>query len=478
MNRKYSFMSVLTLLLVIGFLCTSIISYFVARQSLAEQIAGSTLPLTSDNIYSEIKQDLRRPIFISSLMANDTFVRDWVLAGETNPDKMVRYLREIQQRYATVTSFFISDASHHYYHSSGVLKTVSPDDPQDQWYFNMPKAIEDYQINIDRDTADLTSMTVFINHKVYDYAGNYIGTIGVGLGVTSVKELIETYQERYGRTIFFTDQQGQVTLVGSQYQGPDNLKKIPGLASHLSQLLTVPSTSLTFQQENHPYYLNSRLVNDFDWYLIVLEKETPGEIRVQKALIINIAISLGITAIVMIIAGMTIGSYQKKLQAMATTDKLTCLTNRQMFDFLYQQAWKSSLRHNTALSALLIDIDHFKRVNDTYGHPAGDHVLETVARTLKDTIRGDDCLFRWGGEEFLALLSDCNAAQAMILAERLRSRIQNLTISQGKTTLQVTISLGTAELKPDESAEALIARTDQALYRAKSNGRNRAEVAS
>ena len=323
MNRKYSFMSVLTLLLVVGFLCTSIISYFVARQSLAEQIAGSTLPLTSDNIYSEIQQDLRRPIFISSLMAHDTFVRDWVLAGETNPDKMVRYLREIQQRYATVTSFFVSDSSHHYYHSSGVLKTVSPDDPQDQWYFNMPKVIEDYQINIDRDTADLTSMTVFINHKVYDYAGNYIGTIGVGLGVTSVKGLIETYQERYGRTIFFTNRQGQITLVGSQYRGPDNLKKIPGLDSHISQLLTVPSTSLTFQQDNHPYYLNSRLVKDFDWYLIVLEKETPGEIRVQKALIINIAISLGITAIAMIIAGMTIGSYQKKLQAMATTDKLT-----------------------------------------------------------------------------------------------------------------------------------------------------------
>ena len=149
-----------------------------------------------------------------------------------------------------------------------------------------------------------------------------------------------------------------------------------------------------------------------------------------------------------------------------------------MFDFLYQQAWKASHRHNTALSALLIDIDHFKRVNDTYGHPAGDQVLETVAKTLQDIIRGDDYLFRWGGEEFLALLSDCNAAQAMILAERLRSTIQDLTISQGETALQVTISLGTAELKPDESAEALIARADRALYQAKSNGRNRVEAAS
>lgn len=105
-NRKYSFMSVLAVLLVVGFLFTSIISYFVAKKSLSEQIAGSTLPLTSDNIYSEIQQDLLRPIFISSLMAHDTFVRDWVLGGETDSDKMTRFLSEIQKRYGTVTSFF------------------------------------------------------------------------------------------------------------------------------------------------------------------------------------------------------------------------------------------------------------------------------------------------------------------------------------------------------------------------------------
>lgn len=107
-NRKYSFMSVLAVLLVVGFLFTSIISYFVAKKSLSEQIAGSTLPLTSDNIYSEIQQDLLRPIFISSLMAHDTFVRDWVLGGETDSDKMTRFLSEIQKRYGTVTSFFLS----------------------------------------------------------------------------------------------------------------------------------------------------------------------------------------------------------------------------------------------------------------------------------------------------------------------------------------------------------------------------------
>lgn len=178
----------------------------------------------------------------------------------------------------------------------------------------MANVVEDYLINIDRDTADLTSMTVFINHKVYDYIGHYIGTIGVGLGVRSVQQLIETYQQRYGRTIFFTDRQGIVTLVGSKFDGPHNLREIDGLKAHTTQILTSPSTSLTFEQGNRTYYFNSRLVEDFDWYLIVLENETVGEARIQKTLLINIAISFGITVIVLVIAWMTLGNDQRKLE--------------------------------------------------------------------------------------------------------------------------------------------------------------------
>lgn len=475
MNRKYRFMTLLTVLLVVGFLLTSIFSYFAAQKSLSEQIAVNTLPLTSDNIYSEIQQDLLRPIFISSLMAHDTFVRDWVLAGETDADKMTRYLREIKKRYGTVTAFFVSEMSHHYYHSTGILKTVSMDDPQDKWYFNMSGMLQDYQVNIDRDTADLIRMTVFINHKVYDYLGNYIGTIGVGLAVTSVKNLIETYQQRYGRTIFFTDRQGQATLVGSEFEGHKNLRDIPGLETYTTQILTSPSTSVTFEQNGHKIYFNSRLVEDFNWFLIVLENETAGEARIQKALLINIAISLGITLIVLGIAAATVGNYQKKLETMATTDKLTGLTNRHMFDFLYQQVWRSNKRRRTPLAVLIIDIDHFKQVNDTYGHPTGDRVLQSVSKAMSEVLRDDDILFRWGGEEFLVLLSACNSDQALVLADRIRNRIQELVIYRGDATIKVTVSLGAAELKSDEVVDDFIMRADNALYQAKNNGRNRVE---
>ncbi len=475
MNRKYRFMLLLTILLVTGFLSTSIISYFVAHRSLSEQVSGNTLPLTSDNIYSEIQQDLLRPMFISSLMAHDTFVRDWVVGGETEPDQMVRYLREIQKRYGTVTSFFVSEHSYLYYHSSGILKTVAPEDPQDSWYFNMAREIHDYQINIDRDTADLSHMTVFINHKVFDFVGNYLGTIGVGLDVTSVKKLIETYQKRYGRTVFFTDRQGEVTLVGNGVQCPDNLRKIEGLMPYVTQVLTSPSSSLTIEQEGKKTYFNSRLVEEFNWYLVVLEHGTPGEGRLYGTLLMNIIISLIITLIILVIAAMTLGNYQKKLETLATTDRLTGITSRQMFEILYKQAYKSNLRRQTPLALLLIDIDHFKQVNDTYGHPAGDQVLQGVAQALDQETRGDDVLFRWGGEEFLILLSNCTIDQARTSAERFRSSIEELALYRGDTTLKVTISIGIAQLQDGENIDSLISRADKALYLAKKNGRNRVE---
>jgi len=111
-RRKLIYVLVLAALLITGFMATSLTSYFVARDSLANNISEQMLPLTSDNIYSEIQRDLLRPILISSVMATDTFVRDWKLQGELEPQRIIAYLAEIQQEYDTITAFFVSEESH------------------------------------------------------------------------------------------------------------------------------------------------------------------------------------------------------------------------------------------------------------------------------------------------------------------------------------------------------------------------------
>ena len=122
----------------------------------------SELPLTSDNVYSEIQRDLLPSIFIASLMANDTFLRSWVIGGEKDPASITRYLKEISEKYNTMTSFFVSEKSRIYYQAKGILKKVSPDSPRDVWFFRVRKMDPIYEINVDPDMANHDTMTIFL----------------------------------------------------------------------------------------------------------------------------------------------------------------------------------------------------------------------------------------------------------------------------------------------------------------------------
>ena len=211
-QRKNKLILIVSLLLITGFLATSLASYFASRSSLRSQITKKELPLTSDTIYSEIQRDLLRPIFISSLMANDTFLRDWVIQGEKDEEQIVRYLRAIHNNYNTFTSFFVSEQTKTYYQAKGILKKVSQNQARDDWYFRVRSMKPDYEINVDPDMANRDSMTIFINYRVFDYDKNFIGATGVGLKVCAVKDLIKKYQKSFDRNIYFIDKKGTITL--------------------------------------------------------------------------------------------------------------------------------------------------------------------------------------------------------------------------------------------------------------------------
>ena len=221
--------SMLTVLLCLGFMVTALVNYVTARNLIRESIIGSELPLTSDNIYSEIQKDLVRPIFISSMMAGDTFLRDWMLAGEKDISKISRYLAEVKQRYGAHTSFLVSDRTRNYYQAEGLLKQVSPEAERDVWYYRVRGLTEPYEINVDPDMANKDDLTIFVNYRVLDYQDNLLGATGVGLTVDSVRGLINEYQERYHRTIYFVNPQGRLTLFAGEHALGKNIAEIEGL---------------------------------------------------------------------------------------------------------------------------------------------------------------------------------------------------------------------------------------------------------
>jgi diguanylate cyclase (GGDEF)-like protein len=478
LTKRY-FVIAITLLMTIGFLSTSLISYFVARDSLSKDISEQMLPLTSDNIYSEIQRDLLRPVLISSFMATDTFVQEWVSGGEQSVSAIQSYLTEIRQQFGTITAFFVSEQTRLYYHPDGILRTVLESNPEDAWYFRVRSLTEEYEVNIDLDTADRNRLSIFINYRVLDGSGQYIGVTGVGLSVNAVSELIESYQQRYGRTIYFVDRAGNIALSQSLTDGPLRIQEIPGLADQSEQILNTNSTSFSYASaEGEVVYLNSRLVAEFDWYLVVEQHDADAEARIRNTLLVNIGLSLSVMVLVLLFAHFTLKAYQRRLEEMATTDGLTGVANRHVFDSIVEQVRRSAKRRKKKVSLVSIDIDHFKEVNDTYGHQAGDEILKIVATGIQDQIRESDTLCRWGGEEFLLLLDDCTLQQAAERAETVRRFIKKQLIQIKGENVRVTLSCGVTECGIDEALFEVVTRVDEALYRAKREGRDRVVIAT
>jgi diguanylate cyclase (GGDEF)-like protein len=170
-------------------------------------------------------------------------------------------------------------------------------------------------------------------------------------------------------------------------------------------------------------------------------------------------------------------SFHQALQ-MAYIDPLTQTNNRTSFNDTVKREMSLALRHAKNLSVIFLDIDHFKAINDQYGHEGGDITLTATAKLIKESLRGSDAVFRFGGEEFVILLSGTDIAGAELLAERIRNKIESHTLAYDMATIKITASLGVGALCADDTVETFIKRADEAMYKAKHNGRNRVVLAS
>lgn len=480
-SDKAKLITILCLLLSTGFLATTLVSYFASRDSIRASIIATELPLTSDNVYSEIQKDLIRPILISSMMARDTFLRDWVIDGERDVGKMTRYLNEVMAHYGAFSSFFVSDQSSTYYSTKGILKKVSREEPRDTWYYRVRDMTDPYEINVDPDLANRDALTIFINYRVFDYEHRFIGATGVGLTVDTVNQLIDNYQDRYGRNIYLVDGQGKITLSGKP--GTDaageitpvksSIYDMDGLRDQAAEILKAGHGSFEYQSNGNKHFVNVRYIPELKWHLFVVKQESSALGGIQKTLYLNLLLCALITGVVLLIVYLTVGHYQRRLEKMATTDSLTELANRYALDILLDQQTREAARHERPLSAIMIDIDHFKHLNDSSGHLAGDEVLRGIAETLRANLRASDIACRWGGEEFLIVLVNTDLDAATKVASTLRERIEQTPFEFAGRQITVTVSAGVAGYRANEPHELFVARTDALLYEAKHGGRNR-----
>ena len=166
---------------------------------------------------------------------------------------------------------------------------------------------------------------------------------------------------------------------------------------------------------------------------------------------------------------------KEDIEKNALIDPLTGCVNKKEAEYLSEEFLKNYLRYNTPLSLLMLDIDFFKKVNDTYGHLAGDYVLKEVAKSIKSLIRESDVCGRFGGEEFIILAPNTKLSGALKLAERIRESIEKQKFEFHNKNIKVTVSIGITSASKSDSIHSLIERADEALYDAKHKGRDRVE---
>lgn len=472
MRLKTKVVLIISSLLLCVSIVGSLINYVKSVDATQEQLLHTSLPLSVDNIYTEIQQRMIEPLLVSSLMSHDTFLRDWIMDGESDMDGIVRYLTEIQQKYDIFTTFLVSEKTKNYYHPRGLIDTINEHNSADAWYFRFSKQSEPYEINLDHNANLSDTLIMFINYKVMDYQKRLIGVTGVGVKLINIEAMLGSFKTKYKYDVYFVDQRGEITLFSKGLNKRGNIASIEGLQKIQEAIFKGEQNQFEYKNKDGEYLLNTKYIDKLKLHLFVEINKKEYMDELTKTFYLNLFLSLLVTLAVTLIIVYTINLYQNQLIQLASEDVLTGLANRRKFNEVFELYYKRYPKEIRSLTLLLIDIDDFKSVNDTFGHLVGDQTLVHTARILKEQLRQSDTIARWGGEEFAILLSNIEEKHALEVAQKICNAVQNDAALIALLQRPLSVSVGVGMLSALESQDGLVHKVDHALYEAKKAGKN------
>jgi diguanylate cyclase (GGDEF)-like protein len=479
--KQSHLISIVFVILVLGFITTSYLSYSVTKNYILESAETETLPLISDNIYSEIKEDLIDPVNISSLMANDAFLISWVISGEKDLAKIQEYLGLIGRKYGFTSTFFVSENTHNYYYSDGILKTISEEDAHDVWYFNFINMDKMVDLDIDNDEAKNGMLTVFINHRLEKEDGTLLGVTGVGLQLTEIAEHLHRYEELYRHKIYIVDQTGLIQIDSERNRIETvNITELYGIKEVSEEILSADEEAkiITYQDDKGLKTISVRYIPEFDWYLIVEKDQESSLAGAKSSMVRNFIIGGFIALLISLVINGVMKRYNQRLEQQATSDDLTGLFNRHALMENLTREISSLNRYGYSSAIMMIDIDEFKAINDHFGHIAGDRILVEIVNIINETLRSSDLMGRWGGDEFIVYLTQVDRDETLTIAKRIHDKVEQNIFIIGNEEIQRTVSIGIAFLNSMVvNVDDEICKADNALVSGKKLGKNRIEVA-
>jgi diguanylate cyclase (GGDEF)-like protein len=452
---------------------SSSVIFFTTRNQFKEELIENDLPIRSMVNYLEIQNELYTVLKASESLAEDLFIHKWLEEGEKDQEFIQRYLMSIKQRYKGITCFLASEKSRTYYDLNGSFH-IDNNDPNADWYFNFKSKKDLFLINISLNVDMENIPTVFINYRILDNQGDFMGIAGLGISLESVPEILNEYDSDTNREVYFVNSKGNIIANSSNASiFQKHIYEISLTENSISRILSANGGFIEFRQSRYKYLLHSRYIEEFDWWLIILQNETNALKDYNRILLSVFFVSSATVLITLLLIFLTVRSYDRKMNNLIILDKLTGLFNRRFFEFLLNKSLAENKRKPRDICILIIDIDHFKKINDSLGHLSGDKVLTQITDIIQGETRDSDNLSRWGGEEFTLLIYDSSLEQGELLAEKIRNSIETAKVEFYPDGKPVTISIGLTRLKSGDTMDSFVRRADTALYKAKENGRNR-----
>ncbi len=438
------------------------IGNIVAEQSRVQQQAVSP-------VFELVGDELLRPLYIAETFASSIKFTTAMDSSEIDESALLERLQKMQQDLGLV--FFVaSEQSQKQYFSDGSTLDLIEGDVA--WYFQAKESGKDFMA----DLGQVGDVHLFFDVKIYGPDREFLGYVGVGKPVQRFLNTFNAYKSRYNYDFLFVNDRNEIIL-----------SSLPELVVTDAYIPTLESTAWfpnvgTSQQsydseiirvEDEDFLVSEFAIEELGWRLLLLVPLEARQAQVTNAFVSN---SLATAFVVLLLAGsflLLLILYKNNIERKTELDALTGLPNRSFV----QRRFEELRRAGVELCAIIIDLDYFKSINDTHGHDAGDRVLRAAANTLRQELRDEDIVSRWGGEEFVMIIPATSIDLGTGIAERARQDLENRTIETREASLSVTASFGVAfGSASDESLDELLARADEMLYQAKQNGRNRVEV--
>ena len=438
------------------------IDNIVAEQSRVQQQAVSP-------VFKLVRDELLRPLYIAETFASSVDFTAMMDTPDFDEAALLERLQGMEQDLGLV--FFVaSEKTRRQYFSNG--RTLDLVEGEVAWYFEAIERDKDFMA----DLGQIGDVHLYFDVKIYGPEREFLGYVGVGKRVQNFLDTFDQYKSRYGYDFLFVNDDDEIILSSL----PDLVVRdayIPTLGSlawfrheggeghsHDSEIIEV---------EDGDYLISEFGIEELGWRLLLLAPLEARQNQIVKAFLPN-ALVAAFSVTLLAGAGLfLVLVYKRSLENRTELDPLTGLPTRAHV----QRRFLELQRAGVDLCAVIIDLDHFKQVNDRHGHETGDRVLRAAADALKQELREEDIVSRWGGEEFVMLIPAGTIELGQSIAERARQNIESLRIDAKRGPVSVTASFGVAfGSSKHEQLEALVAKADEVLYQAKEKGRNQAEL--